>query len=928
MDNSFINPFLSFKEWITVQTTFLSAKFSPPRLVPNTVRRSRLTALLPNPDAAGLFHRKLTLISAAAGSGKTTLLGEWLTTLKDTALDLAWVSLDERDNDPARFWLAVIRAFQGHGSGFASGLAQTLESAGLFGPENALEEMAEALVRQLEVWNRPLCLVLDDLHVVTSDPVMSGLSILINNLPPHVHIVIGTRADPPLNLFRMRSRGQLQEIRQADLSFSREETEAFLQAADGDEPPQSHVDEVVRRTEGWAAGIQLEGIARSQHQRQGVTRPPGSRFVLDYLEQEIFCELPAHVQEFFLTTAPLRNLHPELCKAVTGRDDAGDILEELVSRNLFITALSSDDRWYRLHTLFRDFLQGRARRNLPADVRQAVHRRAAEWFRHQELPAEAVEQAAAAGDAAFLAETLDRFAEALFCCGEFSLVRACLADLDDELVSAYPELTIFASLSLLFAGDNRRAESLLDRAEQRIRQTASPDGQGERTAVLVRFLRAKVAATAGSAMDAVLANSEAALTALREEDYLWQGLARIGIGDALWMEGDYEASRAYYEQALEMAKLAENAFLLVTAGGKVAHNLGYQGLLRQGERCCREQLEIMRELGFDRSDRAAWMYSNLARIMAEWNQPSIAHDFIDRSITLAERAQSVLVLSLAHEAKVQVNYWLQDLPAAYAALDELHALELRTTIPQWAKDQAAAWQARLDLQSRSHNPLWLRETLEMLSTKPLSLPGFYGEMNQLLQAELLWLLGHTDEAQQRLARLCEEWERKGKRDSHIEGQLLLARIAWEANRPEEGLEHLRQALYVGEPEGYQAVFRLHGPGIGEMLHRLAAQGVMPDYCRALWPEDLEREETAPANPGAAAHSADAANQELIEPLSDRELEILALIDRGLSNKEIGAELYLSLNTVKWHCNNIYSKLGVKSRTKAAADAKARGLLPG
>ncbi|NIN64474.1 MAG: hypothetical protein GTO63_07185, partial [Anaerolineae bacterium] len=390
-------------------TPLLRTKFHIPPVRPELVSRPRLIERL----NAGL-SRKLTLISAPAGFGKTTLLSEWVVGCQRP---VAWLSLDKGDSEPPRFWTYVIAALQTIEAGLGEAALAMLQSAqppstGSVSTSGAepIEAILTTLINEIEVIPEGLVLVLDDYHVIEAQPIHDGLTFLLDHLPPQMHVVIATRADPPLHLAHLRGSGELTELRLSDLRFTRDEASEFLNRAMGLQLSADDVAALAARTEGWIAGLQMAGISMQGRDDPGSlaqTLTGSSRHILDYLIEEVLQRQPDIVQSFLLQTSILDGLTGPLCDAVTGQDDGQATLERIERDNLFIVPLDDERSWYRYHRLFANLLRARLQETLPDQVVE-LHRRAAMWYEQNHFSAEAVHHALATKDFHLAADVIER----------------------------------------------------------------------------------------------------------------------------------------------------------------------------------------------------------------------------------------------------------------------------------------------------------------------------------------------------------------------------------------------------------------------------------------------------------------------------------------------------------------------------------------
>src|SRR5215831_8755966 len=448
-------------EWDVLVAT----KFHVPRA--GFVPRPRLLARL----AQGV-DRGLTVVCTPAGFGKTTLLGDWARRSRRPA---AWLSLDAGDNDPARFWRYLAAALERARPGTCAPLAALLR-----GPQQPpLEAVVTALINELMAGEREVTLLLDDYHLIEAPPVHDSVTFLLDRLPPGLRLVLASRADPPLPLARLRARGQLAELRAADLRFTLEETAAFLREATGRDLPTLLVATLQDLTEGWAAGVQLAALSLQGHSDPAgfvATFAGSNRYVLDYLTEEVLARQPEDVVRFLMETSVLDRLCGPLCDAVTGRTGSQARLEALERANLFLVPLDDERRWWRYHHLFAGLLRTRLASEQPGRVPE-LHRRAAAWHEEHGSADEAVQQALAAGEADWAARLVERHVEGLLRRSEGATVRRWLSALPAASVRARARLCLAQTITAVVGGQLEAVEPLLADAERAFAATGDEPHQ-------------------------------------------------------------------------------------------------------------------------------------------------------------------------------------------------------------------------------------------------------------------------------------------------------------------------------------------------------------------------------------------------------------------------------------------------------------------
>lgn len=903
-------------------TPLLQTKLYAPRVRPGLVSRPRLIARL----NAGL-RRKLTLISAPAGFGKTTLLSEWTQALTGntpirTALGaasplgvVAWLSLDENDNDPTRFLAYLVAALQTVRADLGLVAVAMLQSPQ---PPPA-EAILSALINEIATITRedqagcPWVLVLDDYHRITARPVHQALTFLLDHLPPKMHLAIAGRADPPLPLARLRAGVQLTELRAADLRFSPDEVAAFLNDVMGLGLSTDDIATVDARTEGWIAGLQMAALSmRGREDARGFIKAfSGShRFVLDYLVEEVLDQQPPCIQDFLLKTSILKRMIAPLCDAVTRGTDSQTILMRLDRANLFLIPLDDERRWYRYHHLFADLLRSRLEQT-QIDQAPALHRRASEWYAQNGLIAEAVRHMLRVGDLERVADLVEGNALALMDRGELKTLAESLDVLPDDVMSSRPWLSIAHAWVLAYVGHFDAIEPRLKDAE---RALINREGRAESHHVAghIATIRGYITALKGD-MSGAADLARSALEYLPEEDLRVRGVATAVLGGALKESGDLVAAAQALTRAIAIAQAAGDSHVAVTNLCDLTRLHILQGRLHEAAATCQCALDLADEYARQSGWRLPVIghaYTHLSRVLREWND-------LKTAIRLATKGVALCRQWGWSELLVHGGIYLAEIRQANR--DTEGALD----VIRMAKEAARSLSTRfIGLVEAHETRLWVAQGNVAAASRWVEQSGlsiddalsFQDLPRYVTLARVLIARSSLDEASKLLARVLNMAETAGAIGYSIE-ILALQAIALQARtRSDRALMPLERALSLAEPEGYVRTFIDEGEPMGHLLRQAAAQGMRLEYVSAL----LTAFETD--TKGKDVHPA------LVEPLSERELEVLRVLATGLSNKEIAETLFIAVGTVKQHLKSIYGKLGVHSRTEAAHRARHLGLL--
>ena len=939
------------------QYPLLQTKLHIPPVRPELVSRPRLIGRL----NAGR-NCKLTLVSAPAGFGKTTLVAEWVQAMSRAAppIAIAWLSLDEDDNDLARFLVYVVATLSKIEANIGKGVLNQLRTS----PPPA-EEILTFLINVIATMPGQIILVLDDYHLIEDQAIHDAVAFLLERLPPQLHLVLCTREDPYLPLARLRARGQLTELRATDLRFTASEAADFLSRVMGLALSAEEIAALEARTEGWIAGLQLASLALQGRALQGralqgpvslreqkdvssfIDSFAGShRFVLDYLVEEVLIRQPESIQMFLLQTAILDRLTGPLCDAVrfgrdrssTGLDDGQATLERLDRANLFLVPLDDDRQWYRFHHLFADLLQQRLLQTYPEQI-PSLHRRASEWYEQNEFADEAIEHALWAGDLARAASLMEVQADAAWRRGEHAKLRHWLRALPLEEIRAKPRLCVYHTWYLFAGGRQDEAEEALQACEAAM--DASPD-RATGTTHLARggllsdldsqtmrgraaVIRAFISTYVGD-IPAIIRHARRALDCLPEQDLTWRRDAALALGDAQGFRGDLASAYAARLEAAEASQAAGDTIFSLLAHLKVAITLREQGRLQRTIELCQEQLDFAKRNGLERASVLGGFLAIWGEVLAELGDLEAALDLVTRGMESTERGGESLVTGWGYLCLARVLYSRGDMAGVIAVARKVERSARESRIPPWIGAEVAAWKARswLAQAKLAAASRWAHQHGLISGGRPSQVDQFdFFSLNAFVMlARILLAQEQWGEASGLLLRLLQAAEAGGRTSKMVEILGLQAMAAQAKGDRSLALAAIENALTLAEPEGFVQTFVDEGPPMAYLLYEALSSGMAPEYVSRLlagFPlAEPESEAPAAAQPQESG---------LIEPLSERELEVLQLVAEGLTNQKIAARLFLSLNTVKGHTRNIYGKLNVHSRTQAVARSRQLGLLP-
>jgi LuxR family maltose regulon positive regulatory protein len=882
----------------------LETKLHAPRRRRAVVPRERLALRLRPVDLP-----PLVLVSAPAGFGKSTLLAEWARGAADQGVRTAWLSLERTDSDPAVFWSYVVAALRTVAPEVGTEALATLPTS-----PAALESVVGLLVNDLAGLSAEVALVLDDYHVIESIPVHESVLFLVEHLPAHVHLLLASRSDPPWPLGGLRARGDLLEVRAADLRFSADEARTYLTDEMGLDLTAADVDALGARTEGWIAALQLAALSL-----QGRDDPSGfiagfagdDRFVVDYLVDEVLDRQTDDTRTFLLDTSILSRLSAPLCAAVTGREDARATLDALERANLFLVALDDRREWYRYHHLFAEVLRARLADD-PTDRGVERHRRASAWWEGEGDRAEAIRHALAAGDVERAAELIELSVSDLRRTRQDATLRAWMDALPDEVFADRPVLNLGRVGARMVTSDVDGVAALLDDVEAWLdperpkdRMVVHDHAEMERLPAQAAMYRAGLALLDGD-IHATIGHGTRAVTLADPDDHLGRGAAAALIALAQWTGGHLRAAAEQYATAIaEFVAATYWPAVLGCSLGLADIQVGL-GRLGAAERTLTTALDLTRPHGPQRG--VADVHVGLAEVRLERDERTAAAADLDRSLEVGEH---LALAQHAHRWRV-VAARLRSIDGDHAgALDLLREAEQRydTDYSPPARPVGAST-ARVHLAAGD-----LAAALSWAAASGLTVDDeatYLREHEHLTLARVLIASGRSDDALPLVERLLAAADAGGREGSAVEGRLLLALAVDARGDRRAAVDALADALDRAAGERLVRTFLDAGAPATDLLRAVAGEGRAVDLASALL--------AATGAPSEAQRP-----QVLVDELSRREIEVLRLLRTDLTGPEIAAELVVSLNTVRSHTKSIFSKLGVTNRLAAIRRADELGL---
>jgi LuxR family maltose regulon positive regulatory protein len=921
-----------------MRNSLLSTKnFIPPARA-NFINRHRLFDKLD----AGLNH-KLTLISAPAGFGKTTLVSSWINQLDTQTTEqakqkfgnvkTAWVSIDERDNDPALFWRYIIAAFQTITPRFGQNIQTMLNSATTFSPQVVVTMLLNEFV-EIQQYNQvatQFLLVLDDYHLITTQTIHDSLNFMLDHLPPLLHVVITTRADPPLKFSYRHGRSEVIQIRAADLSFRSDESAEFLNGQMQLDLPLNDIETLGNRTEGWIAGLQLAALSLQEQvdKHKFVLDFAGDdRYIADYLIDEVLQTQPDHIQDFLLRTSILNQLSSPLCTVLTGQNESQSILDQLERYNLFLSPLDNRREWYRYHSLFAELLRQRLRDSFTESEITRLHQQASQWYQQREVVFESVDHAMLAKDFPKAAQLIENWAGEIFQQFKLNALVDWIESLPQSIFNAQPVLSMIYAWALLALGKIKAVEDCLNSFEKRIgvrTENVTPDLLKEldpetRGAINEVIVIRSVIAINQFNIQKTLKFCQAVESYLKDntQPHLFnpalslRTVVYFNLGMAHEFSGDSISSQKAFEEAAALSSEQKNANILTMSIAHLGQLQMLQGNLHQAEKTYQQALKLGAEVTGQQSPLAAIAEIGLGNLFYEWNDLEKSESHFKEGIELANRWRHSESLLNSYLGLARLKLAQGDTPGAFAMIQDVRAI-LEELGANMLVPIAEAVRARMWVSAGR-----LTEVEDWIEVSNLRLDGelsYLQENDYITFVRLLIARKNYRDAESLIARLL-EFSGKAERNSRVlELMILQSIVKQEQGNTAQAEEVFIRALKMAEPQGYHRLFLDDGDAIASLLYQ-----VISNHDNSVYAERLLKALGSQKEPGGDSP------ETLIEPLSEREIDILTCLAEGLSNREIAHRLTISLSTVKTHTRNIYNKLGVNSRTQAIAQARAWGII--
>ena len=883
---------------------------------------------------------KLTLVTAPPGFGKTSIISTWV---RQSEIPAGWLSLDARDNDPAQFFSHLIAALQNLQPSLGAQALVELSSSQAFSIETLLVD----LINEIASLPGQYLLVLDDFHLIESQAIHLGIAFLLDHLPSQLHLVIATRSDPPFPLGKLRARGELNELRVDDLRFGVEETGTFLKVAVGNTITQSEIQALETRTEGWIAGLQLAVLSMKNYREQSdfIQSFTGSnRYIIDYLVEEVLNQLPAHIRQFLLQTSVLDRFCGDLCDAVLLHDPqelfpAGtpplksqETLEQLERSNLFLIPLDSRRRWYRYHHLFGDILRHFLIIQQSGLV-STLHQRASTWFASNALPDDAIEHACAAEDWHLASQHISAYSRQPFLHGEFHRLIGWVQRVPVEYLREDAELSLYYAWSLLFAGRIEEAENTIRAVEKQL-------GDSKRMFLSTgrMVLSAFLAYHRGQAQEALPILKEAIQLLHGKksgpDEELLYAMARVGLADTYRLLSQFDLAEKAYREAIPFNHEVGNVLGVLVCYRNVGDILFERAQLQRAIDMYQEGIERSRAWAAKEFGQtydllpSANLFVRLGEIHYERDELDQAAEMIGKGVPLLELSGSTFLVN-AYYQQARIALARDDLFAVHEQVQRL-----RRVAAGISKNYPFAQSGRLltDLYLRlaslplpADYPLgsaFLQKEIEdwahsVEALGPDKILYLYDSQSAVLARSFLFL-GLPEKVVALLTPLLETARAEGRQRSILQRLSVLARAHLALGDQASAFSAISEALTIAEAHGFIRTILDEGPELRPLLQSALQRNLTPRSASHLL--------ASLSGPEPETDPRARANRLLVEPLSERELEILSLVADGLSNQQIADKLFVALSTVKKHMSAVLGKLNAESRTEAIQRARTLGLI--
>lgn len=894
----------------------LSTKFNIPISGRSLVHRKHLHQLLDDSINQSI---SIILVSAPAGYGKTTIISDWIR--QSSTIDkknVAWLTLEKSDNYFVGFLTYLITAIQRIKPEFGMEILKAIQTHKIQSPEI----LATLLINQLNDETQKIYLVLDDYHLISDSTILLFMSFLIDHIPPQLCLFIITRSDPHFPLTRLRTYGQLIEIRQNALSFSLDEANELLNQKLYPSFQPEEIEKLNHFTEGWISGLHLAGISlrESKNRSDFFNEFSGEHeFIAAFLLDEVLNKLDDSVKNFLLKTSILEHFTLSLCQFVTQEDNSSDILEELIENNLFIISLDKQKTWYRYHTLFADMLKKQLFSQL-RDLISPLHIRASQWFEENNLINESINHALLGQDYESAIRKILNVSEGRLLKGESVVLLQWLETIPRKVLLTFPDASILLGITLFLNG--RHPDTINSLIEEIKSSEGNTKVQGE-----LLLLQALIAILKNDAIHAIQYSKDSSAY-VRSDHSFYRCLVADASGMAYTLVGDIPAAIKSFEECVEISKHTENIMMTLLVMTNLAGLHYMRGELRKAVAICYQVLEVAETSIGINNPLLGKTYFNLGEMLREQGDLHQALQYLKRAAELME-TYSEFGLPLANLAIARVKLNLREWHLVQHYIDLSRTQAQKGPSPQITERIIDVMQARYWLETGNFPQVfqWLqnRGLLEKPITERINEIEKYGALNEFFITENQILIRYSsaqkkpEKAIEIIDPILDYVQKKGNKRRLIELIVLKSIAQNQQKKHMPALKTLEVAFSFAEPEGYQRVFIDEGKEISSLLNLAINHQINPDFSKKLL-SIITKEQTS------SKPSSDQSSVHLIDPLSEREIEVLSLMAQGLTNSEIAHCLFITVSTVKGHTTNIFGKLGVKNRTQAISIGRSIGIV--
>jgi LuxR family maltose regulon positive regulatory protein len=864
----------------------LETKINIPRLPDQTTARNRLIKKLDE----GL-NKKLTILSAPAGFGKSTLLCQWL---ENKHANAAWLSIDEADNDINRFIAYIIKSIQKLSTEIGGTSLSIIQSQP---NQPSIERMLGHLINDIVKHKRQIILVLDDYHLIQLKDIHSALTFLLDHMPNNLHLCILTRSDPPILLSRLRGQNQVEDIRSGDLSFNFAESFDFFKKALPLTLSEKQVKRLNARTEGWAAGLQMAAI--SMQGKSDVSQfindfSNSNRFVLDFLIEEVFHNQSEDVQQYLIQTSILTRLNNALCHAVTQNKYEHISLDQLFKSDLFIIRLDNTENWYRYHHLFADLLYKLLVQHTPNQMK-ALHERACQWYQEQHLITDAINHALKAEDFSKAEYLLSQIAEGLWRQGQQGVILGWLKQFPEGYETSNPRLCAVSALMVFLDGRYDEAEDYIHLAEKNISNLDDAQFKG-----VIAAIRSYIADYRGRIEEA-LKYGHMALSSLTDEYAIWRSLAAMALGDVYVQKGPLIPATESYKEARRCGTIAGSNYCNSLAQHRFVAMYHRRGQLTKAIKLAEQFISDENQI----ANPSGALYLIQAELLYEFNRLDEAENSIRTAIHLCEEQHHAAALPYCHMQLARILLARADHFDADNETQKSIKLLRQLNVPQWVESFVVGWQILYCLKKGD-----IHQSESILSERDLPIPckfNYPNETEYLCHARWLASQNKIDPAIDILQQLDQWLVSIDWLTLALEVKLVWANVLFSQGYKKEALNKLNPAFRLADTEGYCRSFLDEFEPMQSLLQEAKKQNIYPEICFSLL-RNIDRKE----QPTTYTDS--------IDSLSRRELQVLKLLNTQMTSAEIAGEIFVSVNTIKTHIKNIYSKLNVHNRREAVQKA--------